>query len=451
MKDLRKLFGTDGIRGVANKELTAELALKVGKAGAKYLIPEGRKGKIIIGRDPRPSGDFIENALISGILSAGHNVLHAGIITTPAVGLLTRILKLDGGVVISASHNPLEDNGIKFFGRGGQKLTDYQEKAIEDYLIDEDIKNTLPVGVGVGRYESINDIAVGIYLDYIFKYFDINLEGYRIAVDCANGASSILVKKALMKSGAEVLDFNTELDGGNINKNCGSTHPEVLKKIVLENKADIGFSYDGDGDRVISCDGSGRILDGENIMAFCALDMEKNGDLKNNCIVTTVMANMGFCNLMEENGIKVYKTRVGDRYVLEKMIDTGCILGGEQSGHIIFRNISPTGDGLISTLEFLKALAASKNKLLDIYNLFIRYPQLLKNIKVRDKNEIMGSSKLKDKIVEMEKMLGSDGRIVLRPSGTEPVIRVMVEAKTMDMVNEVVSQLSTIIEGHNNL
>ena len=450
MKDLRKLFGTDGIRGVANKELTAELALKVGRAGAKYLVPEGKRGKIIIGRDPRPSGDFIENALISGILSSGHDVFHAGIITTPAVALLAKILDMDGGVVISASHNPLNDNGIKFFGSGGQKLTDYQEKAIEDYILDGDVENTLPVGAGVGRFNTM-DNAVDIYLDYIFKYFSIDLKGYKIAVDCANGSSSILVTRALKKLGAEVLDFNVDLSGENINKNCGSTHPGVLKKLVLENGVDIGFSFDGDGDRVISCDSSGRILDGDSMVAFCALDMQKKSNLRNSCIVTTIMANKGFCNAMKSSGIKVYKTQVGDRYVLEKMIEVDCTLGGEQSGHIIFRDISPTGDGLISTLEFLKVILTGKNKISEIYDIFPRYPQLLENIKVGDKGKIMKSSILKDKIAEMNKLLGKDGRLVLRPSGTEPVIRVMVEAKTMDLVNDVVNQLSAVIEKCNDL
>lgn len=450
MEDLKVLFGTDGIRGVANKELTAELALKVGKAGAKYLVPVGERGKIVVGRDPRPSGDFIENALMSGILSAGHDVLRAGIITTPAVALLTKILNVDGGVVISASHNPLGDNGIKFFGRGGQKLTDYQEKAIEDYILNGDVENTLPVGAGVGRFKAMDD-AVDIYLDYIFKYFSIDLKGYRIAVDCANGSSSILVTRALKELGAEVLDFNVDLSGENINKNCGSTHPEVLKKRVLENRVDIGFSYDGDGDRVISCDSSGRILDGDSMIAFCALDMKRNGNLRNNCIVTTIMANRGFCNAMKDSGIKVYKTKVGDRYVLEKMIEVDCTLGGEQSGHIIFKDISPTGDGLISTLEFLKVVLADKNKISEIYDIFPRYPQLLENIKVEDKSKIMSSIMLKEKIAEMEKVLGEEGRIVLRPSGTEPVIRVMVEAKTMDMVNDVVNQLSAVIEKCNDL
>ncbi len=450
MEDLRKLFGTDGIRGVANKELTAELALKVGRAGAKYLVPEGKRGKIIIGRDPRPSGDFIESALISGILSGGHDVFRAGIITTPAIALLAKILDMDGGVVISASHNPLNDSGIKFFGSGGQKLTDYQEKAIEDYILDEDIENTLPVGTGVGRFKTM-DNAVDIYLDYIFKYFSIDLKGYRIAVDCANGSSSILVTRALKELGAEVLDFNVDLSGENINKNCGSTHPEALKKMVLENRVDIGFSYDGDGDRVISCDSSGRILDGDSMIAFCALDMKRNGNLRNDCIVTTIMANMGFHNTMDSSGIKVYKTQVGDRYVLEKMIEVDCTLGGEQSGHIIFRDISPTGDGLISTLEFLRAALTGKNKISEIYDIFPRYPQLLENIKVVDKNKIMTSSMLKEKIAEMDKLLGKDGRLVLRPSGTEPVIRVMVEAKTMDMVNDVVNQLSAVIKRCNDL
>ncbi len=448
MKDLRKLFGTDGIRGVANKELTAELALRVGRAGAKFLVRPGKKGKVIVGRDPRPSGDFIEGALISGILSSGVDVLCTGIIPTPAIALIVKILDLDGGVVISASHNPLGDNGIKFFGKGGQKLTDKQENSIEDYLMGSSKEEILPTGMEVGRVRVLED-ATDIYINYLLENFDLDLSGFKIAIDCANGSASITVKKTLARLGARVVDFNTGISGENINKGCGSTHPEELQKLMADSKADIGFAYDGDGDRVVCCDRQGRVLDGDNIIAFCALSMLQNGSLENNSLVTTVMANMGFSRAMADSGIKVYKTQVGDRYVLEKMLESGSVLGGEQSGHIIFSNISPTGDGLLSTLELLKVLIDGKKDPARIYDIFTRYPQLLKNIRVKNKSKIMGSEAVRSKVIEMEDMLGPDGRILLRLSGTEPVIRVMAEAKTMDMVNRAVEELSRLIEDCN--
>ncbi len=449
MKDLRKLFGTDGIRGIANKELTAELALNVGHAGAKYLVEGKEKGRIIVGKDPRPSGDFIEHALIAGILSSGQDVLKAGTISTPAVALLTKILNLEGGVVISASHNPLDDNGIKFFGKGGNKLRDKQEKAIEDYIADKDFKNNFcPTGTGVGRCRDLED-AKEIYLDYLLKNIKLNLEGCQVVLDCANGALSAIAPEAFSRLGARVKSFNTDLEGENINRGCGSTYPEVLKKLVLDNKADFGFSFDGDGDRVIICDRKGRILDGDNIIAFCAVNMAKVGRLKNNAVVTTVMANMGFDKAMEEKNIKVFKTSVGDRYVLEKMNEIGAVFGGEQSGHIIFKEISPTGDGLVSALQFLKTLVSTDYNPDDIYNIIIRYPQVLKNVKVKNKKEIADSSYLVEKVTAMKKRLGNDGRIVVRPSGTEPVIRVMIEAKTIEEANRVADMMSSYIVDYN--
>ncbi len=447
MKDIKRLFGTDGIRGIANKELTCELVLRVGRAGAKFLVRSGKKGKIIVGKDTRPSGDLIEGALVSGILSSGMDVLSAGIIPTPAIALIAKKLDLDGGVVISASHNPLGDNGIKFFGRGGQKLSDVQERSIEEYLAGGQNGENLPTGIDVGR-ESVLEDAADIYINHLLENFDLDLDGFKIVIDCANGAASVTVKKALTRLGARVLDFNTGISGEDINKNCGSTHPMELQRRVVENKADIGFSYDGDADRVISCDRQGRVLDGDNIIAFCALSMLKKGSLKNNALVSTIMANMGFSKVMHDNGIKVYKTRVGDRYVLEKMLESGTVLGGEQSGHIIFKDISPTGDGLLSTLELLKALVDDKKDPDEIYDIFPRYPQLLKNIRVNSKNNIMDLKALKSKVLEMEELLGPDGRVVIRPSGTEPVIRVMAEAKTTEMVNMVVEELSGIIRDH---
>ncbi len=445
MKDLRTLFGTDGIRGLANKELTAELALKVGRAGAKFLAGDKKDARIIIGRDPRPSGDFLKCALSSGILSTGCNVLDAGIMTTPAIALIAKILDLDGGVVISASHNPLEDNGIKFFGRKGQKLSDEKEKKIEDYITGNRKDETLPTGTGVGRIEVLED-ARDIYLDHICKSFDMDLKGFSIVLDCANGATSLLAEEALARMGANIIAYNTDLSGSHINEKCGSTHPEGLASMVLKEKARLGFAYDGDGDRVIACDGRGNILDGDSIIAFCAIDMAKNGMLKNKTVVTTVMANMGFDKLLSGHGIEVLKTSVGDRYVLEKMTETGSALGGEQSGHIIFPDLSPTGDGIISSLEFLNALVRSGYDINRIHELVPRYPQRLENIRVKDKNAIMGSEEVKDKVLEMEGFLGGRGRIVLRPSGTEPLIRVMVEAEEQKMVDHVVGEFSRLIE-----
>ena len=445
MKYIRRLFGTDGIRGLANRELTAELALKVGRAVANFLTATGSRGRIIIGRDPRPSGDLLKNALSAGILSCGHDVIDAGIITTPAVALIANIMNLDGGVVISASHNPLEDNGIKFFGKNGQKLSDIQEKEIEDYIADDLDNNSLPVGIDVGRYEYLED-APKVYLDRVCGKYDMDLKGLKIVLDCANGASSILAAGALERFGPDVTTYNTDLTGGKINDKCGSTHPEQLKKLVAAENADIGFAYDGDGDRVIACDSKGNILDGDSIIAFCALDMAKNNRLKNNKLVTTIMANMGFEKLMNENGIDVEKTPVGDRYVLERMLEIDSMLGGEQSGHIIFKDISPTGDGIISTLEFLNAIVKSGYDINKIYDLVPRFPQHLENIRVTDKNKIMECEEIRAKVMEMEGFLGGKGRIVLRPSGTEPLIRIMVEAEQQDLVNQVIGELSSLIE-----
>ena len=446
MKDLKKLFGTDGIRGIANKDLTAELALKVGRACAKFLVKRNNnngRGKIIIGRDPRPSGDFLQGAIVAGILSEGVDVYYAGIITTPAVALLIKILDLDGGIVVSASHNPLEDNGIKFFAKGGQKLMDSQEKDIEEFILNAESgnnENTYPIGLNVGRLINL-DNACDIYMDYVISNFNLNLGSLKIALDCANGAAGVTAPLILGKLGAEVLSFNTEITGENINKNCGSTHPEHLQNLVLENKADIGFSYDGDGDRVIACDSKGRIIDGDTVIAFCAIDLLKKGILKNDCVVTTVMANIGFDKIMESEGIKVYKTNVGDRYVLEKMLEVDCMLGGEQSGHIIFRNISPTGDGVLSTLEFLNAILNNRYDIESIYNIVPKYPQLIRNIKVKNKESILENSEIKLIIARVEDKLKGVGRILVRPSGTEPLIRVMVEAETQELAEKSVEEV----------
>jgi len=445
-ENIRKLFGTDGIRGIANEDLTPELVLKIGKAAVKFLTTEGRKGKILIGKDSRPSGDFLEASLAAGILSSGSDVYSAGILSTPAIALLTKLLNMDGGIVISASHNPLEDNGIKIFKKGGEKLSDEQEKLIEDYILNNESKSSnSPAGLEVGRFKNL-DNPLDTYIKYITREFSFNLNKLKIAVDCANGATSIAVPKVLSEFGAKVISFNTDIKSGLINKNCGSTHPEVLKQIVRESKAEIGFSYDGDGDRVIGCDGTGRIFDGDVMMAFCAINMKNKKILSNNSVVTTVMANYGFEKAMIENGIAVHKTKVGDRYVLEKMIETGSILGGEQSGHIIFKHFSNIGDGLVSTLIFLEYLNETKAKIDKIYDIIEHYPQLLKNLKVKNKNEIMQSSELKQKISEAENRLSGKGKIVVRSSGTESIVRVMVEAKTLELATEIQDDLCNFIQ-----
>jgi phosphoglucosamine mutase len=442
MKDLRELFGTDGIRGVANIDLTPEFVVEVGRAGARYLFSERKgTGRVLIGKDTRPSGDYISSAIASGFLSAGVNVIDAGIIPTPAVALLVKLLDLDGGVVISASHNPVEDNGIKFFAKGGLKLTDYQEKSIEDYILKHKVEGSpKKPGDTVGRYSLLKN-AYDIYIKYLSDIFKIDLNGMKIAIDCANGAASILAPLVFEHFGAEVIHFNCETAGSNINKGCGATHPEVISEATLKSNADLGFSFDGDADRVIACDRKGRILDGDIIIGFCAIDMLDKGTLENNCVVTTVMANMGFEKVLDSRGIEVHRTAVGDRYVLEKMKESGSILGGEQSGHIIFIKISPTGDGIISALEFLNVLVSKSYNLDEIVDIIPKYPQVLKNIRVKEKKKILDSASLAEKIKSVERKLGERGRLLVRPSGTEPLIRVMAEAENQKLAGQSVEEV----------
>ncbi len=444
-ENIRKLFGTDGIRGHANKELTPELVLRIGRAASRFLTKEGQRGRILIGKDSRPSGDFLEASLAAGILSSGNDVYSAGILSTPGVALLTKLLDMDGGIVISASHNPLEDNGIKIFKSGGEKLSDSQEKLLEDYILSDENETTgKPEGLEVGRFFNMDD-PLKLYTDHIRNEFKFDLNKLKIAVDCANGATSIAVPKVLSMFNADVVSFNTDIKSGLINKNCGSTHPEVLKKIMKESNAQIGFSYDGDGDRVIACDRDGRIFDGDVMIAFCAINMKNKGILQNNAVVTTVMANYGFEKAMEEKGIAVYKTQVGDRYVLEKMLETESILGGEQSGHIIFNHFSHIGDGLVSTLIFLEYLCETKTDIGAIYDIMDHYPQLLKNLKVKNKAHIMQSSELAKKISQSELRLEGHGKIIVRSSGTESIVRVMVEARTLELAQEIQDDICDFI------
>lgn len=477
MKNLRKLFGTDGIRGVANRDLTPEFVLKVGKAGAKFLSADSKDRKIVVGRDTRPSGDFISNALTSGLLSSGVNVLDAQIIPTPGVALLTKLLDADGGIVISASHNPVQDNGIKFFGKGGKKLTDVQEKAIEDFILGEQKEKISGASLtdagknieNIGHLQAVpgehfshdnflhekKDLSVGrntilenayeLYTDYLSNFFTLDLSSVKIAIDCANGAAGRLAPMVFKRFGAKVSSFNTDFGGENINLECGATHPEFISGATVRSGAQLGFAYDGDCDRVIACDSRGKIIDGDLMIGFIALDMAAKGTLKNNIVVTTVMANMGFDKAMAQKGITVYKTDVGDRYVLEKMLEVDSILGGEQSGHIIFRNISPTGDGIISTLEFLNVYVNNNYHTDDIFKLIPKFPQVLKNIKVKDKAKILSDSSLNFRIKEISGELENRGRILVRPSGTEPLVRVMVEAETLELAETCTADIIDMI------
>ncbi len=477
MKNLRKLFGTDGIRGVANRDLTPEFVLKVGRAGARFLSADSKDRKIVVGRDTRPSGDFIASALISGLLSSGVNVLDAQIMPTPGVALLTKLLNADGGIVISASHNPVQDNGIKFFGKAGKKLSDDQEKAIEDFILGEQ-KGKASVDTPAGDIKNIensshsqagteehhnqdkclhgkNDLDVGrntvlenayeLYTNYLYNFFNLDLSPVKIAIDCANGAAGRLAPMVFKRFGAKVISFNTDFGGENINKGCGATHPEFISGATVSCGAQLGFAYDGDCDRVIACDSRGKIIDGDLMLGFAAMDMSAKGTLKNNSVVTTVMANMGFNKAMAEKGITVYKTDVGDRYVLEKMLEVDSILGGEQSGHIIFRNISPTGDGIISTLEFLNVYVNNNYHPDDIFRLIPKFPQVLKNIKVKDKAKILSDSRVNFRVEEVSVKLGRSGRVLVRPSGTEPLIRVMVEAETQQLADDSAADIIDMI------
>lgn len=477
MKNLRKLFGTDGIRGVANRDLTPEFVLKVGRAGARFLSADSKDRKIVVGRDTRPSGDFIASALISGLLSSGVNVLDAQIMPTPGVALLTKLLNADGGIVISASHNPVQDNGIKFFGKAGKKLSDDQEKAIEDFILGEQ-KGKASVDTPAGDIKNIensshsqagteehhnqdkclhgkNDLGVGrntvlenayeLYTNYLYNFFNLDLSPVKIAIDCANGAAGRLAPMVFKRFGAKVISFNTDFGGENINKGCGATHPEFISGATVSCGAQLGFAYDGDCDRVIACDSRGKIIDGDLMLGFAAMDMAAKGTLKNNSVVTTVMANMGFNKAMAEKGITVYKTDVGDRYVLEKMLEVDSILGGEQSGHIIFRNISPTGDGIISTLEFLNVYVNNNYHPDDIFRLIPKFPQVLKNIKVKDKAKILSDSRVNFRVEEVSVKLGRSGRVLVRPSGTEPLIRVMVEAETQQLADDSAADIIDMI------
>ncbi len=441
------MFGTDGVRGVANQDLTPKLAFKLGQAGA-HVLAQGANSHMIIGKDTRISGDMLESALVAGICSAGVNVLKVGVMPTPAIAFLTRKLKAAAGVVISASHNPVEDNGIKFFGPSGYKLSDNIEADIEALVMDECAGVPHPVGGAVGRVFQV-DNAADRYIEFACSTVRTDLKGLKIVVDCANGAAYRVAPLIYEGMGAEVTSIYNHPDGVNINNGCGSTNPEALMEAVVSHGADLGLAHDGDADRVLAVDSNGRLVDGDQIMVICARHLKDKKLLANNTVVVTVMSNLGLHLALRHSGISVVETKVGDRYVLEELLRNGARFGGEQSGHIIFLDHNTTGDGILTALQLLAVMKESGRPLEDLAKQMERIPQLMENVTVSDKSRVMDSPLLAKAIEEEEQKLNRTGRILVRPSGTEPLIRVMAEGRDMELLKDVVTRLINVIKEMN--
>ncbi|MFC7441649.1 phosphoglucosamine mutase [Laceyella putida] len=439
-----KYFGTDGVRGVANKQLTPELAFRLGRCGAYVLTKGKQRPKIVIGRDTRLSGEMLEASLMAGMLSMGCDVVRLGVVSTPGVAFLTRYLHADAGVMISASHNPFEDNGIKFFGADGFKLLDEVEAEIEELLDMEEDALPRPSGDQIGRVTDDHDV-VKAYLDHLKSTIDIDLCGMHIVVDCANGAAYELAPHLLRDLGADVTAMNVHPDGININVECGSTHPERLRQEVLKKQAHLGLAFDGDADRLIAVDEKGNLVDGDMIMSICAGYLKEKGELNGNTVVTTVMSNIGFFKAMDEMGIKTERTKVGDRYVMEKMRAGGYNLGGEQSGHIIFLDHNTTGDGMLTAVQLLRVVKDKAQALSDLAGIMKQYPQVLVNVRVASKEGWEQNEAIQASIKEVESLLGNEGRVLVRPSGTEPLIRVMAEGPDEQTVKNYVEKIADVV------
>lgn len=443
-----RLFGTDGVRGIANTELTCELSMQIGRATAMVLSKnlKGKRPKVLIGMDTRASSQMLESAITAGLCSVGADVLQLGVVPTPAVALLVRKYNYDAGVMISASHNPCEYNGIKIFQSTGFKLPDALENEIEEIILDNVTEIPTPIGGEVGRVEE-SENAVADYIEHLISVTNMSFQGYKIALDCANGSSSVSAKEVFTRLGAEVVVINAEPDGVNINKDCGSTHIENLQKCVIENNCDLGFAFDGDADRMLAVDHTGEIVDGDKCIAVCAKHMKQLGKLKKDTAVVTVMSNMGFFKFCEQNGIKCEKTKVGDRYVLENMHENGYGIGGEQSGHIIFLQYATTGDGQLSAIQLLSVLKDTGKNLKDLADEMEVYPQVLINVRVSNfgKAQFPKDKEVQNAIMQVEEELGNNGRILVRLSGTEPLVRVMLEGKDLDKINELGESVAQVV------
>ena len=437
------LFGTDGIRGLANVDLTAELALDVAVAAAHILVENSSKRpRAIVGQDSRASGEFLEAAVVAGLTSAGVDVYRVGIVPTPAVAYLVASTGADLGVMISASHNPMPDNGIKLFQRGGEKLADDVEALVEA-RIGEPWQR--PTGAAVGRVIN-GDQLVDKYIEHLLSTIDVSLKGLKVVVDCANGASSFTAPVALSRAGAEVIAIANTPDGWNINDGVGSTHLDYLRNAVLKNGADVGIAHDGDADRCLAIDATGAEIDGDVIMAILAKGFKAQGKLRANTIVGTFMSNLGFMQAMADAGIEVVRTAVGDRYVLEAMLQSDFNLGGEQSGHVIMRDHANTGDGLLTALQLLAEVKRSGQTLQELSRVMVRFPQVLINVKNVAKERLASSTAIADAVKAAEAELGSNGRVLLRASGTEPLVRVMVEAQSDAVAQGVATKLAQVVE-----
>lgn len=443
---MKKIFGTDGARGLANRPpITAEIALRLGISAGHYFRSELGASRVIIGKDTRRSGYMLENALTAGFTSVGMNVFLLGPVPTPAVGLLTGSMRADLGVMISASHNPFEDNGIKFFGPDGFKLSDSDEIEIEKLFL----KN-LPLieSAGIGRARRIND-GLGRYMEVVKTSFPstMRLDGLKVVVDCANGASYKAAPEVLWELGAEVVAIGDNPDGYNINLNCGSMHPEQAAKEVIRSGADLGICLDGDADRVIIIDEKGRVSDGDQLMALIATYWKKRGILRGNGVVATIMSNLGLEQYLNSLGLELARTLVGDRYVVEKMRTNNFNLGGEQSGHLIMTDFMTTGDGLAGGLQFLVALLDSGEKASKLLNVFTPFPQSIKNVSIEPSNKPLGSVEVRRCVENVKELLGKDGRIIIRESGTEPLIRVMVEHPDKSLTDSLLEEVVQAIKG----
>lgn len=443
------LFGTDGVRGIANIELTPEMAFDLGRAGSYVLARQQGKSRprIMVGRDTRVSGDMLESALVAGICSTGADVLILGIIPTPAVAYLTQQYQASCGIVISASHNPVQDNGIKFFGSNGYKLPDEVEAEIEKLVLEGTQDLSRPQGDEVGRVYHVEE-GLNRYINFIDNCYEekSDLSNLTIVVDCANGASYQAAPRLWRRLGARIVPINDQPNGININDRCGSTYTEGLKRAVIEYKADLGIAYDGDADRCIVVDERGNELDGDYIMAICALDMQRRGRMNQAGIVATVMSNIGLDIALRRENVQIHSCKVGDRYVLEKMIETGALLGGEQSGHIIFREYATTGDGLLSSLKLVEVMQRTGLALSELSQEMEKLPQMLVNVRLEEKESVLSHSLVQEAMQSAEERLGEWGKLVVRPSGTEPLLRIMAQGPEQHILEEVVGGICSAIE-----
>jgi phosphoglucosamine mutase len=441
---MRKLFGTDGVRGVANLEpMTSETAMKLGRAAAHLFKRRAGRHQIVIGKDTRLSGYMLESALTSGICSMGVDVLLVGPMPTPAIAFLTRSLRADAGVMISASHNPYQDNGIKFFSNDGFKLPDELEARIEALITSSEIEHLRPTADAVGKAFRVDD-AEGRYIEFVKRSLpkDIDFQGLRVVVDCAHGAAYKVSPKVLRELGATVWVIGDEPDGTNINAGCGAVHPERLQQAVRDHRAQLGVAHDGDADRAVFVCEEGRLVDGDHAMAMLALDLYARGQLKRQTVVGTVMSNFGLELALSKAGIKLVRTAVGDRYLLERMVSEGCNFGGEQSGHLIFLDHNTTGDGLISGLQILALMKRTGRSLSDLARCMTAVPQVLLSIQVKEKPDLAGLPKVQQAIQSGEAKLNGTGRVLVRYSGTEPLIRIMVEGEQDTLIRSVADELS---------